>query len=295
MGYQILSMSSHCRITLVLLIVVTGVLLISLPTHPALARQAVSQTVYLGFDRNDYPGDQNLPALRKTFDYSGYWLNNPPGAKSNSWLGKRQTLESAGFGFLVLFNGRTDAQIKSSGSAAAQGRSDAQGAVAQARKEGFSALTTVFLDQEEGGRLLPEQKAYLFAWVDQVISSGLNAGVYCSAVPFQEGNGTMVNTAEDIRENAGKRQIAFWVVNDACPPSPGCAFPKQAPSTSNSGFRFADVWQYAQSPRRKDVAISCLNYSSDANCYPPGIDPKLRLHVDVNAAISKDPSHGRSW
>src|ERR1700693_3923898 len=73
---------------------------------------APAQVGYLGFDRNDYPGDSNLKVLRQTFSYSGYWLNNPPGAKTNSWAGKRKTLQSAGFGFLVLFNGRTYAQIK---------------------------------------------------------------------------------------------------------------------------------------------------------------------------------------
>ena len=72
---------------------------------------------YLGFDRNDYPGDSNLKILRQTFAYSGYWLNNPPGAKTNSWTGKRKTLQAAGFGFLVLFNGRTYAEIKLAGDA----------------------------------------------------------------------------------------------------------------------------------------------------------------------------------
>ncbi len=43
---------------------------------------------YLGFDRNDYPGDEALAALRKSFDYVGYWLNNPPGETGDSWAGK---------------------------------------------------------------------------------------------------------------------------------------------------------------------------------------------------------------
>ena len=64
---------------------------------------APAQVAYLGFDRNDYPGDSNLRILRQTFSFSGYWLNNPPGAKTNSWVGKRKTLQDAGFGFLVLF------------------------------------------------------------------------------------------------------------------------------------------------------------------------------------------------
>ncbi|HEX6465839.1 MAG TPA: hypothetical protein VFZ99_00960, partial [Terriglobales bacterium] len=45
------------------------------------------RTAYLGFDRNLYPGDENLALLRKTFSFTGYWLNNPPGEQSNTWLG----------------------------------------------------------------------------------------------------------------------------------------------------------------------------------------------------------------
>ena len=86
---------------------------------------------YLGFDRNDYPGDATLKVLRRTFSFSGYWLNNPPGARSNSWTGKRKVLQAVGFGFLVVFNGRTDAQIRSAGDATKLGSSD--GALAVSR------------------------------------------------------------------------------------------------------------------------------------------------------------------
>src|SRR5438552_3901090 len=41
---------------------------------------AAAQSAYLGFDRNDYPGDSSLGTLRQRFSYTGYWLNNPPGA-----------------------------------------------------------------------------------------------------------------------------------------------------------------------------------------------------------------------
>src|SRR5579864_2868978 len=92
------------------------------------------QSTYLGFDRNDYPGDENLKVLHQTFSYAGYWLNNPPSATSNSWLGKRPLLESAGFGFLVLFNGRLDAQLQHN--AAALGRSDGNSAAAAATRAG---------------------------------------------------------------------------------------------------------------------------------------------------------------
>ena len=258
-------------------------LLIFLVTGSSLAQPA-----FLGFDRNDYPGDENLKILRKTFSYAGYWLNNPPGDKSNSWIGKRQVLQSAGFGFLVVFNGKLDKQLKRG--AADLGQSDGRLAAESAKREGFPIGTIIFLDIEEGGRMLPEQKAYIYAWVDAVTAAGFRAGVYCSGIPAKEGKSTIV-TAEDIRDNAQSREITYWVTNDVCPPSPGCGF--SAPQPSQSGLEFVDIWQFAQSPRRKDFAAQCHNYNPDGNCYPPGISPASRLHVDVNTATSADPSHGR--
>jgi hypothetical protein len=252
---------------------------------------------YLGFDRNAYPGDANLKALRQTFSYTGYWLNNPPGEKTNTWTSHRAAVESAGFGFLVLFNGRLYAELKSAelksvANATKLGQSDAQAAAAAARREGFPAHTIIFLDQEQGGRMLPEQKAYIYAWVDAVTAAGFRAGIYCSGIAAKD-DGNIV-TAEDIRQSAGGRQIVYWAINDACPPAPGCAFPAHAPSPAESGVSFAEVWQFAQSPKRKDVAGHCANYSRDGECYPPGISPAQRLHVDVNTATGADPSHGRT-
>jgi hypothetical protein len=246
---------------------------------------------YLGFDRNAYPGDANLKALHETFSYTGYWLNNPPGEKTNTWTGHRAAVESAGFGFLVLFNGRLYAELKSVANATELGNSDARTAAAAVRREGFPAHTIIFLDQEQGGRMLPEQKAYIYAWVDGVTAAGFGAGIYCSGIPNPD-DGDVV-TAEDIRKNAGSRQIVYWAINDACPPAPGCVFPARPLHPAQSGVDFSEVWQFAQSPRRKDVAAHCTNYSSDGNCYPPGI-AEQQLHLDLDTATSADPSNGRT-
>ena len=250
---------------------------------------------YIGFDRNDYPGDSNLKILRQTFSYSGYWLNNPPGAKTNSWTGKRKILQAGGFGFLVLFNGRTYAEIKAAGDAARLGSSDAAAAVSAARAEGFPSQTIIFLDQEQGGRLLPEQRAYLHDWVDGVTSAHFAAGVYCSGIAAREDSRTSIVTAEDIRENAGGRKIKYWAVNDSCPPSPGCTASRRDLLPESSGISFTEVWQFSQSPKRTDFASGCpANYNKDGNCYPPGVDPAQRLRVDLDVATSSDPSHGRT-
>ena len=251
-----------------------------------------AQSTYLGFDRNDYPGDATLKTLHQTFSYTGYWLNHPPGEKSNSWIGHRAAVESAGLGFLVLFNGRLYAELKSVPNAQRMGKADASLAVSSARREGFPAGTIIFLDQEQGGRMLPEQKAYIFAWVDAIVAAGFRAGIYCSGQvsPDEE----HIVTAKDIRQSAGSREITYWAINDACPPSPGCVFPQRPPRPSESGIDFAEIWQFAQSPQRKEVAGHCAGYKPDGNCYPPGTNPSQGLHIDLNTATSADPSHGRT-
>ena len=274
-------------------VVVLALLMVGQSITPGDAHRS-DDLPFLGFDRNDYPGDANLVPLRKTFSFTGYWLNNPPGAQNNSWAGKRKLVETAGLGFAVLFNGRRYAELKTPTHATQLGKFDALAAVNAAKKEGFRGGTIIFLDQEEGGRLLPEQRAYLHAWVDVVNDSGFSAGVYCSGISFRESSGAFVVTADDIRKNAGNRKITYWVTNDACPPSPGCAFPHLPPVPAESGVSFASLWQYAQSPRRKDFARDCHNYNPDGNCYPPGVNLAQRLHVDLNTASSADPSHGRS-
>src|SRR5229473_1339115 len=221
--------------------------------------QEFQSRAYLGFDRNTYPGDANLTSLHQTFSYTGYWLNNPPGEKANTWAGHRAAIESAGFGFLVLFNGRVYAELKSVAHAKKVGDSDAQAAAAAARREGFPARTVIFLDQEQGGRMLPEQKAYIYAWAAAITAAGLRAGIYCSGIAAKD-DGNVV-TAEDIRRSSAGRQIVYWAINDACPPAPGCTFPvnptAHPPSPAQSGVPFAEIWQFAQSPQRKDVAANC--------------------------------------
>jgi hypothetical protein len=262
------------------------------------ARAGASHTPpspFLGFDRNDYPGDAALPALRRTFAFSSYWLNAPPGEKSNPWVGKRGLLAQNNFGFLVLFTGRGSKQLKHPEQAAALGTSDAAAAAASARREGFPAGTIIFLDIEEGGRMLPAQLSYIYAWVDALSASGFRAGAYCSAMPVNDG-GAQVMTAADIRDHAGSRAISFWVYNDACPPAPGCAYPPNPPPPASSGFASASVWQFAQSPRRPEFTARCsTTYSADGNCYPPAASSagSGSIFLDLDSAWSPDPSSAR--
>jgi hypothetical protein len=247
---------------------------------------------YLGFDRNIYPGDAALPVLRKTFVFTSYWLSPPPGEKQNTWKGKRELLVSHGFGFLVLYRGRDSSELKSESKAKGKGTQDANAAAAAAKEEGFAAGTIIFLDIEEGGRLPATYHVYLRAWLEEVKRAGFLAGVYCSGIPVKEEPGVTITTAQDIRNQAPLHEIVIWAFNDVCPPSPGCTLPENPPAPSKSGVSYAAVWQFAQSPCRKERTAHCpAKYASDGNCYAPG-DSARAWFLDVNSATSPDPSGG---
>ena len=253
---------------------------------------------YVGFDRNLYPGDNRLAELHRSFSFAGFWLNAPPGEATNTWTGKRDALRAAGFGFLVLANGRLDRAIKHSRlKPDALGRQDAAAAIAAAKREGFPEHTLIFLDQEEGGRLLPEQAAYFFAWTQAVAGTNYRAGAYLSGQASPDGTGPdgkplTITTAEDVREHIAAEHlnpVVFWVQQDACPPAPGCTL--AAPAVADSGTPDALVWQYAQTPRRPELTQACAaTYAQDGSCYAGATKD---LFVDLNVANSPDPSGGR--
>jgi hypothetical protein len=264
------------------------------PLLPQSATTPGTPVSYLGFDSNEYPGDSSLPELRKTFAFTGYWLTPPPETKVNSWAGKRSIVAAHDFGFLVLFNGRLESELKHAPDPAAVGRQDADRASAAAAHEGFPRGTVIFLDQEEGGRLLDDQIAYVLGWITGVRQSNYKAGVYCSGIPVKDGKNKTITTAENIREEAKGADVSFFVYNDACPPSPGCAY--RAPAPAESGTPFAAIWQFAQSPRRKQYTSRCAaTYSKDGNCHPAaGASAAVSgALLDLDSATSPDPSHGR--
>ena len=255
------------------------------------AADDTAPAAYLGFDANTYPGDDALPELKKTFAFSGYWINTPPSAKENTWVGKRDVLRKNGFGFLVLFNGRTERQLKAPVDPASIGQADAEVAVESAGREGFPDHTVIFLDQEEGGRMTAAQMTYISSWIARVMTGHFYAGIYCSGIPFKEGGGQSIVTADDIRARVALPSLSFFVYNDSCPPSLGCVYSKAAPSPSLSGVKYASVWQFAQSPRRRDVTRACsATYNSDGNCYGPNRAGGA-IAVDLDSATSPDPSN----
>jgi len=244
---------------------------------------------FLGFDRNDYPGDSAMKLLRKNFSFTSYWLGNPPGEKTNSWSGKREFLRAQGWGFLPLFNGPASGQLRDEPYTLKRVAADAQSAIAAARKEGFPPGTVIFLDIEEGGRLPATYATYLKRWAAALSEAGYRAGVYCSGIPVDEGDRHTLITANFIRDQIKPIELIYWVFNDSCPPSPGCITPQELPAPTKSGIAYAQVWQFVRSPRDKQTARHCRGYAKNGNCYA-ALDTAHKFHLDLNVATSADPS-----
>jgi hypothetical protein len=247
---------------------------------------------YVGFDRNEYPGDEALPLLRKSYSFASYWLSPPPGGKNNSWIGKRSAIQANGFGLLLLYQGRTSSQLPYKKDSIEAGLADARAAAAAARREGFPEGSVIFLDVEEGGRFFDGYHAYLRSWAESLVKEKYHPGIYCSGIVVDEGEGSTIVSSDDIRAHIGAIDVVYWVYNDACPPSPGCGVPKMTPSPAASGVAYASVWQYVRSPREKKVARRCRGYASDGNCYAPG-DAGHKWFLDENVATRANPSAPR--
>jgi Rv2525c-like, glycoside hydrolase-like domain len=284
-------MRASAVLLFVLVLSISGIALCFARFESQTSHPAVPQN-YVGFDRNEYPGDEALPLLRKSYSFASYWLSPPPGEKSNSWIGKRGVIQAQGFGFLLLYQGRTSSQLPYKKDSIAAGLADARAAAAAARRDGFPEGSVIFLDVEEGGRFFDGYHAYLQSWAESLTKEKYHPGIYCSGIVVDEGEGSTIISADDIRAHIGVADVVYWVYNDACPPSPGCGVPQKPPSPAASGVAYASVWQYVRSPREKQIARHCRGYSGDGNCYAPG-DAGHKWFLDENVATTANPSAPR--
>ena len=72
------------------------------------ANEVTANTSYLGFDTGKYPGDAAMRAWRtgdSPYSWSGYYLKSPC-HQDAGWMGKRETLETMGYGLAVLYVGQ---------------------------------------------------------------------------------------------------------------------------------------------------------------------------------------------
>src|SRR5260370_26123757 len=94
-----------------------------------------------------------MEELGKGVTFGGYGVTTRPGAKTNSWTGKRKEMEALGYGFLLLARGRAGNAIRTAAEAGKIGVADAREAVRNAKAEGFArrGANTCFVTRWRAG------------------------------------------------------------------------------------------------------------------------------------------------
>lgn len=243
---------------------------------------AYEQGHYVGFDTHTYPGTSTMRAWKETpgspYSWVGYYLPSPC-HDDKSWTGKRDTLQSMGWGVAVVYVGeqtwrktprrltaaQADALRKKTDCAsdlvnAAEGTRNADDAVAKATAEGFQPGVVVFLDLERMEKIPPAMRDYYKAWAARMLATGKYLpGFYA----HQHNAQTIFNDVSEVFKAAGDTTTPrFWIAG-------GKGF-DEGRAPQDVGFAFAGMWQGVI-----DVARSVAN---------------LKLPVDVNVGSWASPS-----
>jgi len=216
-------------------------------------------TIFLGFDRSAYPGDNVMQRLRTEgeVDFTGFYLGPAPSHGDTGWMQKRDFLAGLGFGFAPLYVGQQQSAPGSLILTAAQGILDGRNATKLATTAGFPEASVLYLDIETGPPAHPPFFNYYKAWVQSVIDNGFIPGFYCShhlGGPFAAADNRAVPWVYQLNAIGGN-----------------FALPLPRPDPSHSSFNGAKVLQYAQN--------ATLN-----------LNGTILKPVDLDTALSVDPS-----
>ena len=208
-----------------------------------------------GFDTSIYPGDAAMQAwLRPSspYEWVGYYLQAPC-HRDPSWMGKRQTLVTMGWGLAVLYVGQqtfdglpdimippTADEIQSEAVTCSrtlltteQGTADAIDAVTKTASEGFASGTAIFLDIEHMDVIPASMEAYYRAWVQQVLADGrFRPGVYVDKDNAASIHSGIERAYADMNASGS---AVYWITSST-------GFSLDA-SPRDVGFPWASVWQ----------------------------------------------------
>jgi hypothetical protein len=221
-------------------------LVLSAGCAPALVPAAARAPGHPGFDTWRYPGDDLMRAWYGTSPYQwvGYYLQSPC-HRSDSWMGRRETLSRMGWGIALLyvgqqvFEGQTPAEITQTTVCSPlllteeRGRMDGRDAVAKAQQEGFPTGSLIYLDVERMERIPPAMVEYFEGWLRTVLADGrFTPAVYAHRINAAG----LYAIAQRIFLEAGRTDsVSFWVAG-------GTGFSLDLPPQA-VGLPFAQIWQ----------------------------------------------------
>lgn len=237
---------------------------------------------YVGFDTHTYPGTATMKAWKETpgapYSWVGYYLPSPCHA-DKSWLGKRDTLTSMGWGVAIVYVGqqtwgKTPRALNAAQRSAIkaktkcstdlispeEGTANADEATAIAKDQGFAPGSVVFLDLERMEKIPPSMRAYYRAWTAQMLKNG----AYLPGFYAHEHNAQQIHddVVEEFRAAGNTNEPRFWIAG-------GKGF-DEGRAPQDVGYAFAGMWQGVI-----DVARSVAN---------------IKLPVDINVGSWASPS-----
>lgn len=224
-----------------------GLLLLLTACAPATRTPSpVEAPSFAGFDTWRYPGDDLMRLWRSESPYRwvGYYLPAPC-HRDDSFSGRREFLESLGWGTAViyvgqqLFEGVPQAEITETPACSSrlltadQGIREGRDAIEKTRAEGFPPGSVIFLDIERVERIPPELLAYYENWVRTVLEDGsYRPGTYV----HRSNAAALYSVAQSILHHRGiEESVPFWIAG-------GGGF-TVASSPNGTGYGFASVWQ----------------------------------------------------
>lgn len=237
---------------------------------------------YVGFDTHTYPGTSTMKAWKNEpgspYSWVGYYLPSPCHA-DKSWIGKRDTLSSMGWGLAIVYVGqqtwgKTPRTLTPAQRSTLKAKDDcstdlisveeavenADEATQIAKAEGFAPGSVVFLDLERMEKIPDAMAAYYRAWTARMLKNG----IFLPGYYVHEHNAQQIydDVISEYRAAGSKAEPRFWVAG-------GKGF-DEGRAPQDVGYTFAGMWQGVI-----DVARSVA---------------KIKLPVDINVGSWASPS-----
>lgn len=136
--------------------------------------------IFLGFDTDQYPGDDMMVRLRTRFAFTGFYLAPAPSHGDAGWMGKLSFLKDQHYGFLPTYVGQELVGPGRHNVTAGQGAIDGADAANLALKAGFGMGSYVYLDLENGPPFTSAEGGYVKAFRNALGAGGYALGIYGS-------------------------------------------------------------------------------------------------------------------
>jgi hypothetical protein len=230
---------------------------------------ALATRSHAGLDTGSFPGLGLLSRWFRQCPYTwlGYYLNSPchTATRYRPWMGNWRSLIQQGWGLAIIYVGH---QVNGCGAdqlSRVIGEAHGQATISlMGDAEQLPNGCVVFLDVEPFDSPIPTQMSdYVRGWVRALLVDGrFKPGIYCHT---RNANDILL-TCEQEYSDAGvpDGRPLFWVSH------PTNTFDLATSSPSDSGVRFADIWQ--------GKANSTENYNN------------LSLLLDENVSLLGNPS-----